>query len=288
MNENPTQSLGKAVETAEVAAEATVRRPVIRKLARFGFLAKGVLFIVVGALAVMLSSGLPDGRIADPTGALAVIARQSLGRALLLLFIVGAVGHGVWNLLRGIADIDDARRNWLGILRRSIAVGIGVFYVGLALTALEIVLAARVTEGPSQAEETLVFVLLGIPFFGALLVFLIGLGVIGAGLFECYNGVSGRFRGVYRTWEISAPHMVFIMVLGVLSFTARAVILMIIGYYFVTAAVWDGPNGSIGLDAALFALAENAYGRVFLFAAGIGLFAHGVLAFYEAKYRRIS
>lgn len=287
MNENLPQSVGEAVELTVEAAETAVRRPFVKKLARFGFYAKGVLFIVVGALAVMLSAGMPEGRIADPTGALALTAQKPFGRLLLILFTAGAAGHGIWNLLRGIADVDDAGGNWLGIFKRSIAAGIGIFYIGLGVTALQIVLASRVSETPSQVEETFVAILLAVPLLGALLLFVIGLGVIGAGFHECYSGVSGKFREAYRVWEISGPHLAFITVLGVLSFTSRAVILVIMGYYFLAAATWNRVNGSIGLDAALYALAQSSYGRIFLFAAAAGLFAHGVLAFYEAKYRRI-
>lgn len=287
MDDAKTHTVTATVEKAVEAAEVAVRRPYIRKLARFGFYAKGVLFVVVGALSIMLAAGLPEGRIADPKGALATISHQPFGKILLIAFVIGAIGHAVWNVLRAVADVDDAGTAWLGILKRGIAAGIGVFYLGLAVTALEIVLAARTADTPSQAEETLVAVLLAVPILGAVLLFLIGLVVIGAGFHECYSGLSGRFRDAYRVWEIKGPHFGFITVLGALSFTARAVILVIMGYYFVSAAVWENVDGGIGLDAALSALAESPHGRVFLFAAAAGLLSHGVLAFYEAKYRRI-
>ncbi len=287
MNEDVADKLDRAVEKTVDAAETTVQRRAVQNFARFGFYAKGFLFLVIGSLAIMLAVGLREGRIADPAGALAVIANQSFGRILLIAFAAGAAGHGLWNLLRAIADVDNAGRDWLGILKRSIAAGIGIFYVGLALTAIEKLLSVRAAETSSQAEETFVSVLLAVPLLGATLLFIIGLGVIGAGFHECYSGVSGKFREAYRVWEISGPHLAFITVLGVLSFTARSVVLVMLGYFFVSAAIWDGASGSIGLDAALLTLAQSEYGRLFLFAIAAGLFAHGVLAFYEAKYRRI-
>jgi hypothetical protein len=287
MNEEVADKLDRVAEKTVDAAQTTVRTPAIRRIARFGFYAKGFLFLVIGSLAIMLAVGLREGRIADPAGALAVIANQSFGRILLIAFAVGAAGHGVWNLLRAIADVDNAGGNWLGILKRSISAGIGVFYVGLALTAIEKLLSVRAAEMSSQAEETFVSVLLAVPLLGATLLVIIGLGVIGAGFHECYSGVSGKFREAYRVWEISGRHLAFITVLGVLSFTARSVVLIMLGYFFVSAAIWDGENGAIGLDAALLTLAQSEYGRFFLFAVAVGLIAHGVLAFYEAKYRRI-
>ena len=287
MNEQVANKLDRVVEKTVDTAEAAVQRPVIHKIARLGFYAKGFLFLIIGSLAIMLAVGFREGRIADPTGALAVIGNRPFGRLLLCGFAIGAAGHGLWNLLRAIADVDNAGGSWFGILKRSIAAGIGLFYLGLALTAVEKLVSARVAETPSQAEETFISVLLAVPLLGAALLVIIGLGVICAGFHECYSGVSGKFRKAYRVWEISGPHLSFITVLGVLSFTARAVILVILGYFFLSAAAWDGTSGSIGLDAALLTLAQSEYGRLFLFAVAVGLFAHGVLAFYKAKYRRI-
>ncbi|HVF48204.1 MAG TPA: DUF1206 domain-containing protein [Pyrinomonadaceae bacterium] len=287
MNEESTQSIGETVDMAVKAAEVTVRQPFVRRLARFGFYAKGVLFIVIGSLGILLATGNPEGKIADAAGALAIIAQQRFGSVLLIMFVIGAVGHGVWNILRAVADVDDAGRNWLGIFKRSIAGGIGIFYLGLAATAFEIVWAARQTDMSSQAEETFVSILLAVPILGALLLFLIGLGVIGAGFHECYAGVSGKYRDSFRVWEINGPHLTLMNILAVLSFTARALILVIMGYFFVMAAVWRGSDGAIGLDAALLALAQSGYGRALLFATAVGLFSHGILALYEAKYRRL-
>ncbi|MCC6327388.1 MAG: DUF1206 domain-containing protein [Acidobacteria bacterium] len=277
--------MASTAEKSFEAAEAAVRRPFVMKAARFGFVAKGVLFIVIGALAIMLAVGLPEGRLTDASGALGVIAKQPFGRILLLAFIVGATGHAVWNILRGIADVDDAGRGWRGYITRGFAVATGVVYIALALTALEKILALRVAQA-GDAQEAVVTVLLSIPVLGTVLLYLIGLGVIGAGFYECYVGFTGKYRENYRAWEISGLHLWLITILGVLAFSARAVILVMIGYFFLTAG-WTGLKDSIGLDAALYALSVRSYGRVLLFAAASGLIAHGILAFYEAKYRRI-
>lgn len=201
MSEETTQRLGETVERAVKAAEVTVRQPFVRRLARFGFYAKGLLFIVIGVLGIMLAAGNPEGKIADAAGALATIAQKPFGSVLLILFVVGALGHGVWNILRAVADVDGSGKNWLGIFKRSIAAGIGIFYLGLAATAFEMVWMARNSDMSSQAEETFVSILLAVPLLGAVLLFLIGLGVIGAGFHECYSGVSGKFRDAYRLWE---------------------------------------------------------------------------------------
>ena len=287
MNDETKHAIGEAIEKTVEAAEEAVKRPGVKSLARLGFYSKGFLFIVIGVLAIMLVFGLKGGAIADAAGALSEVARRPYGRVFLIIFVAGAIGHGMWNILRGTADVDNAGGSVEGIFKRVVSIIIGFFYLGLAVSALEIVLAAHsVADGSSTAEETLISIVLAVPVIGALFIFLIGLGVIGAGLHECYSGVSGKFRNNYRLWEITGFHLTFINVLGVLSFTARALLLVIVGYFFIRAAYYSN-TGSIGLDAALLTLLRSSYGRILVLLTAIGLVCHGVLAFYEARYRRI-
>ena len=286
MHDQTKQAISETVEKTVEVAEQAVKLPVFKKFARLGFYAKSLLFIIIGTLAVLVVTGSDEGKISDAVGALATIAQRPSGKILLIIFVIGAIGHGVWNILRGVADVDDAGKNWQGIIRRVIPAGIGVFYLGLAWAAWDIVVSAGVPEGSSKAEEMFIAFLLAIPFFGAVLLFLIGLGVIGAGVHECYSGLSGKYQESYRLWEISGPHMTFITVLGILSFTARALLLVIMGYFFSSAAIY-GLDGSVGMDAALLALIQSYFGRLILLITAIGLVAHGILALYEAKHRRI-
>jgi hypothetical protein len=215
------------------------------------------------------------------------VAQGTFGRLLLMVFIAGAIGHGLWNILRGAADVDDLGKGLKGIVVRVISIGIGIFYLGLALSAFEIITAPTVSDQSSEAEETFIAILLAIPVLGAVLLSLIGLGVIVAGFNECYSGLSGRFRENYRLWEINGFHLGFITVLGILSFTARALLLGMMGYFFIRAAIFTGASRSIGLDAALLTLLGTTYGRLLVLFTAAGLVAHGVLAFYEARFRRI-
>jgi hypothetical protein len=114
---------------------------------------------------------------------------------------------------------------------------IGIFYLGLAASAFEIILAARAADSTAQTAGSFMGILLAIPIFGAMLSVFIGLGSIGAGLHECYSGLTGKYRENYRLWEISGLHHILIYVLGVLSFTARALLLVIMGYLFIEAAL---------------------------------------------------
>ncbi|CAN5847622.1 DUF1206 domain-containing protein [soil metagenome] len=286
MTDETKQAISEKIDETVEVAEETVRLPIVKSLTRFGFYTKGCLYIIIGFLAILLVSGLQGGKIADPTGALGTVAQKPFGKFLLIVFIVGAIGHGLWNVLRGAADVDNVGKNWLGIAKRILFIGIGLFYVGLALTAWSILLSANASDANGELTKTITSILLAIPL-GVIIVFIIGLGLFGASAHECYSGFSGKFREYYRSWEIKGWHGTFISILGVLSFTARAVIFAMMGYFFILAAINYNANKVVGLEGALSTLAQTSYGGILLFLTAIGLVCHGILAFYEAKYRRI-
>lgn len=286
MKEETSPTVGEKIEETVKAAEEVIRHPYAKKLARFGFYTKGFLFIVIGILAVLVATGQKGGELADPSGALETIAGARYGKWLLIIFIVGAIGHGLWNVLRGAADVDNAGGGWQGIFKRGIAVGTGVFYLGLAYTAASIIMTEQITDRNGEIPRTFAAILLALPL-GASLMFLIGLGIVGAGIHECYSGVTGKYKENFRLFTAENSERRFITLLGVLSFTARALLLALVGYFFMTAAINHNPNDAAGLDGALAALAQTYYGKTLLFVTATGLICHGVLSLYEARYRRI-
>ena len=284
MTDETKGNLSEAIEEAVEIAEDVVRHPLTKTLARLGFYTKGFLFIVIGVLAVLAAVGVKSGRLTAPNGALSAIAEVRYGKIILIFFIVGAVGHGVWNILRGAADVDRAGINWQGIFKRIIPVGIGIFYLILAWTALNLIVRAQSEN--SEFQRTLTTVLLMLPF-GAVLVGIIGLGTVGAGFHEFYSGISGKYKKDLRLGGAEKKQRNIITVLGIMGFTARALIFALMGYFFISAAIDFNPNEAVGMDGALLTLAQTYYGKTLLFVTAAGLICHGILSFYEAKYRRI-
>jgi hypothetical protein len=279
-------NLSETIEEAVEIAEEVVQHPYTKLLARLGFYTKGFLYIVIGLLAILVAVGSRDGKLAAPAGALASISQAPFGKILLIIFIVGAIGHGIWNILRGLADVDNAGGGFRGIIKRIVAVCIGIFYLILALSAWNIIVTAEVLYDDATIPKTLTAILLALPF-GVGFVALIGLITIGIGIHECYQGISGKYKENYRIYKIEHKHRRIITGLGVFSFTARALIFILIGYFFVSAAVNFNADQAIGLDGALLALAQSYYGKSVLFVTAAGLVCHGVLSLYEAHYRRI-
>ena len=286
MDEATKELVSEKIEQTVEAAEEAVRNPYFKKIAELGFYTKGFLFIVIGILAILVAIGDRSGKLADPTGALNVVAQLTYGKVLLVIFVIGAIGHGAWNILRGVADVDNHGKKWQGIVKRVIAVGVGFFYFFLAWTAWSIFTTVSVEIENGAVQKTLTAIILALPL-GAVLVFLIGLSVIGAGINECYRGITGKFQEDFRLRELQGGKRKIVTILGALSFTARAVIFGLMGFFFLRAAIDSNPNEAMGIDGALSILASSYYGKMLLFIAATGVICHGILSLYEARYRRI-
>ena len=286
MEESTKEIVSEKIEQAIEAAEEVVKHPYIKKLAQLGFYTKGFLFIVIGILAILVAIGKPGGQLADPAGALGRLASGSFGKFILMIFIIGALGHGAWNILRGLADVDNVGKGVQGITKRIIAAGVGFFYLYLALAAWNIVVSVNVTVQSGAIQKTLIALLLALPL-GWILAALIGLGVIGAGINECYSGITGKFQENFKMYKLEDDSRRIINLLGFLSFLARAVILALIGYFFIWAAINYNPEEALGLDGALLLLSQTYYGKTILFITAAGLVCHGILSLYEAKFRHI-
>jgi hypothetical protein len=74
-------------------------------IARAGFLVKGVLYLVVGALALQVAARL-GGRVTGTRGAFTTVLAQPFGRTLLLVAACGLLGYAAWRLLQGLFDPD--------------------------------------------------------------------------------------------------------------------------------------------------------------------------------------
>src|SRR5205807_4980819 len=83
------------------AGERAERNPGFPWLARAGLLARGVVYGVIGAIAIAVAAGTGTSP-ANQQGALEIIAGQPLGSVLLGLLAAGLAGYSAWRLTRAV------------------------------------------------------------------------------------------------------------------------------------------------------------------------------------------
>jgi Domain of Unknown Function (DUF1206) len=82
---------------ARRAARQAARSPLMAGLARAGLVARGVLYVIVGWIALEVAFG-GSGRHAESSGALRLVAASAAGSVALWLLAIGFAGLALWRL----------------------------------------------------------------------------------------------------------------------------------------------------------------------------------------------
>src|SRR5690242_15589490 len=193
-----TPSKPSSVRQAERAGEKVERTTAFEALARAGFVARGVIYGVIGILAVKLAIG-SGGKTTNQSGALKTIAGQPFGKVLLILMAIGLAGYSLWRLTRallghGPEDTDSG-------FDRLAALGSGVAYALICAIAVEILLGSGASSSSGSPKKPAAGVL-GWPA-GTWIVGLAGAVLCGIALYQGYRGISGDFLDDSKTEEMS-------------------------------------------------------------------------------------
>jgi len=278
----------KATETNQ-AAKRAANSDWADRLARLGFCARGLVYAIVGAIALQIALGTSGGAAGEASkeGALREIAERPLGRPLLVVLAVGLAGYVLWRATEAVwgkRDEDDERKR---TAKRLGSAAKALLYAAFLVTTVKFI-----TDGPSQGgggdeqEETLTASVLDLPG-GRLLVGAVGLAIIAGGIYLAYRGLAQKFEKRLDTSEMGALTGRVVDVVGTVGLAARALIFGVAGFLLVKAAVDFDPEEATGLDGTLKLIARQTYGQVLLTATAIGLIAYGVYSFAEARYRQL-
>lgn len=267
------RNVQQAADQASVGDKATW----MKMLARAGYAAKGVVYLVIGVLAV-------EGGVAGGSrSALTQINQQPFGRFLLTLVAIGLLAYAIWRFVHGIADPENEGDDAKALAKRTGYVASGVVYGALAFSAVQIAFGSGGGGGSGAQNWTAQVLDLA---FGRWLVGLAGVGVILGGLHQLQQAITAKFRENFALSEISPEQERWAVRAGRLGHAARTVVYAIIGWFLVRAALTYDSSEVGGLGEALRTLQQQPYGRWLLGAAGVGLVCYGIYCFVLARYRK--
>ena len=280
MTSSPQSTVQRGSAAAERGAQPIVRSGAFEALARCGFVARGLIYGIIGLLAVKLALGI-GGKVTDQKGALRTIAHQPLGSVLLGLVAVGLGGYALWRLSHAALGYGSEKND--STFDRLAALGSGVVYGVLCAIAVQFLLGSQ--SSSSSPHEAAAGVL-GWPA-GTWLVGLAGAVMIGIAGYQGYRGVTTDFLKDSKTEEMSPAVRTWVKWIGTWGHLARMVVFGLVGVFLIKAAVDFNPNKAVGVDGALAKLANSSYGPYLLGLVAAGLIAFAVYSFSDARYRRI-
>lgn len=249
-------------------------------LARAGLVARGVVYGIIGVLALKLALG-DGGKATDQEGALQTIAHQSFGELLLLLVAIGLGGYSLWRLIRAAVGHGAEQRD--STFERISSLDSGIAYGLLCVAAIGILTSSGGGSGSTKETTGGVLAWSG----GTVIVGVAGAILIGVAVYQAYKGLARKFLDDAKTEEMSEGVEKGYTALGVFGHVARAVVFALVGYGLLKAALDYNPKEAVGLDGALRELAHASYGPALLGLVAAGLIGFGAYSIVDARYRKV-
>jgi hypothetical protein len=244
---------------------------------RVGWAAKGIVYGLIGVLALQVAFGSRSEN-ADEEGALETVAAQPMGQMLLWFVAAGLVLYVVGRVLEAILLATD--RPW----HHRVVIGLsGLIHATVALAAARIAMGGG--GGSDNEEEKLTARALELPA-GQWLVGLAGLAVIAVGGILVWGAISKRYVDELDLDRSSGRARTYVIPIGFVGVAGRGAAVALLGWFLVHAALQTDPDETAGLDEALRQLAGGPLGVGGLALLAVGFMAFGAACLFHAHYRR--
>lgn len=256
-------------------------RPWVGRLVRLGYVAKGVIYSLIGVLALRVALGMGGGRLTDASGVLRTLLRQRFGLVMLTMIGIGIIGYAGYYLFEAIADVRRKGSDARGWLDRSLTIIKAVVYGTIGVEALAIVFFDRGSSG--NAEDNARW-MMRFPLGDVLLV-LIGAGVTIYGVTQlhmAWRGVADEDIDVVRVRREAS----WLLPFGRIGTVARSVILLLIGGTMAVSGLRHRPSDADGYSEAMSTIAS--FNPWLLAAIGAGLLCFGIYQLCHARYAKIA
>jgi hypothetical protein len=271
--------------TATARASGTARRasdsPAARALARLGLTARGVLYVLIGWIAILVALG-QSSHEADQMGALQLLAGQSYGLISLWLLGIGFAGYALWRLSEAAFGVTGDG-NGAGPRLKSLARA--VIYAFFGYQTFKIISGAGGGSQAAKQEDLTASIMRHAG--GRWLVGIVGLIIVIVGLVLVLEGIRRKFLKYLQLSQVSPPTRRIVEWLGVIGTAARGAVFALAGVLVIDAALSYQPAKAGGIDKALLTLRGQPFGEVLLTVAALGLIIFGVYGLCEARWRRV-
>lgn len=272
------QSTGTA--RASGAARRASDSPAARALARAGLAARGILYILLGWVAILVALGQTSQQ-ADQQGALQLLAGKPYGLASLWLLGIGFAGYALWRLSEAAFGVTG-EGNGAGPRLKSLVRAL--IYAGFAYLTFKVISGAQGSQTKKQQDLTATVMHHG---GGRWLVGIVGLIIVIAGLVLVFEGIRAKFMKYLQLSQMSPRIRRLVKWLGVTGTAARGLVFALAGVLVIEAAVSYQPSKAGGIDKALLTLRGQPFGEFLLILAALGLIIFGVYGLCEARWRKV-
>jgi hypothetical protein len=278
---NSTIAIKAEVKKAGKKAEFS---PLMEALTRIGYGTRGLIYIIMGLLAVQVALG-KGGALASPLGTIAKIGKQPGGMILLWVVLLGLISYSLWGVVRAVFDPLHKGNDMKGLIARGGFLVSAFGYAILILPTYGYITGKSLASSGSQSQK-MITTIMAMPW-GRWAIGIIGLAALAAGLYQIYLGFKAGFDRQFETYALTPEQVKLATDVGRFGTAARGVVLTLVGGLIVLAAYRANPSQPIGMDAALATLLHQPYGIWLLGVVAVGLIAFGCYSMLSAFWFRL-
>lgn len=242
-----------------------------------GFISKGIIYLVIGALSLLASLQL-GGKSSGTNQALTFLKKQPFGQIMLLLLGIGLLCYSFWMFLQSIKDPENTGSGRKAKLRRFSLFTTGLVYTVVAIMAFYHLFTSSY-KGDSQTKYlsfldpmliSYIFIGIGIILFIQAIILIVG--AFKGGLLDQFNLEGHKYHHIIKT-------------IGRFGFYARAFVVLIISYFFLRAGIYSGSNDIKGMQDAFVFMDQSTLGRILMALTAIGFISYGSFYIFLTRFR---
>lgn len=273
-----------AARKAGFASKRAASNPTVELLERAGYVVRGVIYAIMGGLALGLALGR-GGAATDPSGTVTILTSIPAGRLWLGIVVVGLAAYSLWGFVRAVFDPLHRGHDPSGIAQRLGFVSSGIAYSSIALFALRL-LIGKVTSKTQDSLQLTVAKILSYPF-GEFVTMVVGVIAIGVGLGQLVEAYRAIFKRDLKRTTMSAAERKIVDTLGRVGMVSRGVTFTLVGWFVFQGGLHRDPVEVRGYGGAFLFLLAEPFGRVLAGAVALGFIALGLHSFACARWVRL-
>ncbi|MEO8362913.1 MAG: DUF1206 domain-containing protein, partial [Ilumatobacteraceae bacterium] len=244
-------------------AREAAAHPNFVRFGRFGWFAKGVIYVLAGVLALTVvgrsfgwSGANANGDEASPTGAIKEVAQSSGGPLLLIVLAGGMFLYAAWRLVTvffpGRTDVGE-------MLKRIGYFASAIMYVTFGITAISLAWTRNATANGNKTVGDFTTDVMTSEI-GRWSIGVVGAIIIATGLYRIFKGLKVDVTDDINMAGMSAGRTRWTKRIGSVGEIGRGISVGLIGFFLLRAAISFDAHEATGLDGALRRLAIEPWG----------------------------
>jgi hypothetical protein len=271
-----------AAKKSVTKAKRAAANPWLELLERSGYVVRGVLYAMMGLLALGVAVGI-GGRTTDQKGSLVFLVANPLGKPILVMVAVGLAAYSTWGFVRAVFDPLRRGDDPAGIAER-----LGFAWSGLAYAALVVFALQLLAGGGDKGDSTqaIVRALVAWPA-GGLVTGVVGAVGVLVGLGQFGEAVRAEFRKDLKRGEMDRAEKTAADWVGRFGMVSRGVTFTLVGWFLVQAAIHHDAGYSHGFGGTFAFLLGQPFGRLLVSVVALGFVALGLHSLASARWIRL-